>query len=104
MIFLALLTITSRRNASASGFALSHSDLILRLGHYSQHTIVLPRSQIQSVTLSQSPFDLRNDMANIRVDISGGRPGEFPAPVIHYLRVVDALMLERALRRIEAVR
>ncbi len=87
-----------RRSAAASGFALTPTHLIIRSGYFSQCSHIVPRGEIQSVTLSQSPFDRRSEMANVHVDLRAGSALETPEAAVHYLPEAVARELAGALR------
>ena len=87
-----------KRNAAASGFALTPTHLIIRSGYFSQCSHIVPRGEIQSVTLSQSPFDRRSQMANVHVDLAAGSALETPEASVHYLPEAVARELAAALR------
>ncbi len=87
-----------KRSAAASGFALTPKHLIIRSGYFSQCSHVVPRSAIQSITLSQSPFDRRRQMANVHVDLAAGSALQTPEAAVHYLPEMTARELAAALR------
>ena len=87
-----------KRSAAASGFALTPAHLIIRSGYFSQCSHIVPRGEIQSVTLSESPFDRANHMANVHVDLRAGSALETPEASIHYLPVAVARELAAQLR------
>ncbi len=87
-----------KRSAAASGFALTLTHLIIRSGYFSQCSHIVPRGEIQSVTLSQSPFDRRSQMANVHVDLRAGSALETPEAAVHYLPEAVARDLAAALR------
>ena len=87
-----------KRSAAASGFALTPKHLIIRSGYFSQCSHVVPRGAIQSVTLSQSPFDRRRQMANVHVDLAAGSALKTPEATVHYLPETTARELAAALR------
>ena len=87
-----------RRNAAASGFALTPQHLIIRSGYFSQCSHIVPRVEIQSVRLSQSPFDRSSQMANVHVDLAAGSALETPEAAVHYLPEAVAQELAAALR------
>jgi putative membrane protein len=87
-----------KRNARASGFVLTPSELIIRAGHFSQTTLLIPRREIQSVSLSQSPFDRSHRMANVHIDLRAGSVINMPEAVVKYLPDNVASALARVLR------
>lgn len=87
-----------KRGAAASGFALTPKHLIIRSGYFSQCSHIVPRGEIQSVTLSQSPFDRASQMANVHVDLAAGSALETPEAAVHYLPETTARELASALR------
>ena len=87
-----------KRNAAASGFALTPQHLIIRSGYFSQCSHIVPRREIQSVRLTQSPFDRRSQMANVHVDLAAGSALETPEAAVHYLPEAVARELAAALR------
>jgi putative membrane protein len=88
-----------KRNARASGFVLTPSELIIRAGYFSQTTLLIPRREIQSVSLSQSPFDRTHRMANVHIDLRAGSLTVMPEAVVNYLPDNVASALARVLRR-----
>jgi putative membrane protein len=87
-----------QRSAAASGYALTPTHCIIRTGYFSQCTHIVPRREVQSVYLSQSPFDRRSHMANVAIDLSAGSPMHTPPAVVHYLPEKIALELAANLR------
>ena len=98
IVFFAWMVYAYKRNAAASGFALTATHLIIRSGYFSQCTHIVPRGEIQSVTLSQSPFDRRSQMTNVHVDLRAGSALETPEASVHYLPELVARELAAALR------
>ena len=98
IVFFAWMVYAFKRNAAASGFALTATHLIIRSGYFSQCTHIVPRGEIQSVTLSQSPFDRPSQMANVHVDLRAGSALETPEASVHYLPELVARELAAALR------
>ena len=98
VIFAAWMVYGYKRGAAASGFALTAKHLIIRSGYFSQCSHIVPRGEIQSVTLSQSPFDRRSQMANVHVDLRAGSALETPEAAVHYLPEAVARELAAALR------
>lgn len=73
-----------------------HEDfLAVRRGWFTQRLSVTPRNRIQSVRVSESPFDRRHGMAGLTVDTAGARTTNLRIP---YLERNIALELARALR------
>jgi putative membrane protein len=85
-------------DARASGFALTRHELIVRTGYFSQHTSIIPRAEVQSVSISETPFDVRHQMAHVRVDLRSGSLFEIPEVVVRYLPKSIAIRLAAALR------
>lgn len=98
VVFAAWMVYGHKRGAAASGFALTPAHLIIRSGYFSQCSHVVPRGEIQSVTLSQSPFDRRSQMATVHVDLRAGSVLETPEAAVHYLPEAVARELAAALR------
>jgi putative membrane protein len=87
-----------RRTAASSGFALTPSHCIIRSGYFNQCTHIVPRREVQNVTLSQSPFDRRSTMANVTLDLSAGSALEAPQATVRYLPFKVACALAASLR------
>lgn len=107
LVFLLLSTwviYSARRDARASGFALLSAELLIRTGYFSQITHVVPLREVQSVALSQSPFDRQSEMANVHVDLRAGSALQVPEAAIHYLPTEVALGLAAQLRQAALVR
>lgn len=97
VLFAMLSVYLARRNMSASGFYLDRRFFVVRSGYFSQVTMVLRRTEIQSVRLIQSPFDRRAKMASVSVDLRAGS-GLGPFAEVHYLPENVAYTLARVLR------
>lgn len=97
LAFAAISIYGARRNARASGFYLDRRFFVVRSGFFSQVTMILRRNEIQSVRLTQSPFDRRAAMASVMVDLRAGS-GLGPQADIHYLPENVAYTLARVLR------
>ena len=98
--FVVWMVYAYKRNAAASGFALTPQHLIIRSGYFSQCSHIVPRVEIQSVRLSQSPFDRSSQMANVHVDLAAGSALETPEAAVHYLPEAVARELAAALRAV----
>ena len=99
LLLSAWVVYSARRDAQASGFALISAELLIRTGYFSQITHVLPLREIQSVSLSQSPFDRQSQMANVHVDLRAGSALQVPEAVVHFLPTEVALGLATQLRQ-----
>lgn len=97
VIFAVLSIYAARRNMRASGFYLDPRFFMVRSGFFSQTTLILRRAEVQSVRLSQSPFDRRAKMASVSVDLRAGS-GLGPFAEVHYLPENVAYALARVLR------
>ncbi|HEX6996486.1 MAG TPA: PH domain-containing protein [Gammaproteobacteria bacterium] len=81
-----------------TGWALDDDFFALRRGWLTRKLSVTPRNRIQSVRLTESPFDRRHDMASIEVDHAGAAAVSHRL-VLRYLPRDDAERLAEALYR-----
>ena len=56
---------------SARGYALQDGHVITRNGYFVQTTKVVPYYRVQTIIVSQSPFQRRRDLATLVVDVAG---------------------------------
>jgi putative membrane protein len=63
----------ARLRVRAMGYAVRPYALLLRDGWWTRRTSIVRFSKIQSVSISQSPFDRRFRMASLLIDTAGGR-------------------------------
>ena len=61
----------ARWSAAALGWAITDELIAFRSGWLWRQTTVAPFARVQAVTLRESPFDRRNQMAGVRVDTAG---------------------------------
>lgn len=79
-------------------WALAQDALMFRSGWLTRRLTIVPRDRVQTLSVEASPFDRRNQMANIYVDTAGG--GAMSAGIrIRYLAADVAESLARALYR-----
>src|SRR5690606_28720998 len=81
-----------------TGWALHDDFFALKRGWLTRKLSVTPRNRIQSVRLSESPFDRRHGMASIEVDNAGAAAVSHRL-VLRYLPRDDAERLAHALYR-----
>jgi len=81
-----------------TGWALHEEFFALKRGWLTRKLSVTPRNRIQSVRLSESPFDRRHGMASIEVDNAGAASVSHRL-VLRYLPRDDAERLAQALYR-----
>jgi putative membrane protein len=86
-------------DARASGWCLTDRLLCVRFGHFTQHTIFLDRTEVQSLSVHESPFDSNHAMASLHIDLRAGNPLEVPEMKIRYLPKAHALWLASQLRK-----
>jgi putative membrane protein len=87
------------RDARASGWCLTDKLLCVRFGHFSQTTFFVDRTEVQSLSVRESPFDAAHQMADLHIDLRAGNPLEIPELKVRYLPKAHALYLARQLRR-----
>lgn len=63
--------VNARWSAAALGWAVTDELIAFRSGWLWRQTTVAPFARVQAVTLRESPFDRRNQMAGVRVDTAG---------------------------------
>ncbi len=80
------------------GYALTDTGILVRDGALTHVRNAVLFSRIQSVSLTQSPFDRRRGMASVRVD-TAGRADVSLAFTVPFLGLGTARRLERHLRR-----
>ncbi len=86
--------VNARWSAAALGWAVTDELIAFRSGWLWRQTTVAPFARVQAVTLRESPFDRRNEMAGVRVDTAGA--GDLSHRVaIPYLGRADAERLWR---------
>jgi putative membrane protein len=91
---------SNRRDAKASGFALTDRHLVIREGWFSQVTYIIERAEIQELQLKQSPFDRGYPMASIATELRAGSMVT-AMPTIRYLPAGTACALMRVLQRVQ---
>jgi putative membrane protein len=87
------------RDARASGWCLTDKLICARFGHFSQTTLLVDRTEVQSLSIRESPFDEFHQMADLHIDLRAGNPLEIPELKIRYLPKAHALYLAKQLRR-----
>ena len=86
--------VNARWSAAALGWAVTDELIAFRSGWFWRQTTVAPFARVQAVTLRESPFDRRNQMAGVRVDTAGA--GDLSHRVaVPYLGRADAERLWR---------
>lgn len=70
-VLLAWAWIAARRTIARLGWAVSEGAVYFRSGWLRRQVTAVRFSQIQAVTLRESPFDRRTGMASVRVDTAG---------------------------------
>jgi putative membrane protein len=73
-------------------WALERDVLLFRSGWLTRRLTIVPRDRVQSLNVSESPFDRRRHMASLSVDTAGGR-GRSASVYIPYLPVEVARRL-----------
>ncbi len=97
LVALPLVWWIGHRSIAARRFWPTGDALWWRRGWPGRRLVVLPYDKIQSVRVSESPFDRRYGMAGVTVDTAGS--GLFPAAQISYLGREEARDLARVLAR-----
>ena len=69
--FVALALVSSRMHVKHLGWAVGERAVIFRSGWLTRELTVARFTKIQVVTLRESPFDRRHQMASVRVDTAG---------------------------------
>jgi putative membrane protein len=88
---------SSHKRARRLGFALTDTSVLLRDGVLTHVRNAVRFSKIQSVSLSQTPFDRRYRMATVRVD-TAGQANTMLSFVVPFLALEDARALSDRLR------
>jgi len=63
---------TSWLSYKKSGFAINHSTLYITRGMLDDDYALLPLSKVQNVIISQAPYQVRKDLANVDVHTASG--------------------------------
>lgn len=69
--FVALAWVSSRKHVKHLGWAVGERAVIFRSGWVTRELTVARFTKVQVVTLRESPFDRRHQMASVRVDTAG---------------------------------
>jgi putative membrane protein len=89
--------LSARLRVRALGYAMRPHALLLRDGWWTRRMSIVRFSKIQSVAISQSPFDRRFRMASLFIDTAGGR-SDINRLAIPFLGLKTARGLARRLR------
>jgi putative membrane protein len=71
LILLPLIVLYSRRLVASMRYGFTHNALVYESGWLIKHKTYVPINKIQSVSFSQTPFDRRNNMARVAIDVAG---------------------------------
>jgi len=80
------------------GYWLHESYMLRRWGWLNRETLYLPIKNIQTISVSQSPFDRRRNLATLSID-TAGQSNTGGGPRIHHLPYEEAIRLQRLLAR-----
>ncbi len=72
ILVLALSWVRAHVYVRNTRWALTKDAIYFRHGWLTRRLVIAPRNRLQSVTLAQSPFDLRSAMASVALDTAGG--------------------------------
>ena len=70
---LAWAFVAARQTIARMGWAVSEGSVLFRSGWLRRQVTAVRFTQIQAVTVRESPFDRRTGMASLRVDTAGAR-------------------------------
>jgi putative membrane protein len=86
LLFIPVIVVYARKLVASMRYGFSSNGLIYQRGWIVQHRTLVPINKIQSVNFYQSPFDRRNHMARVSIDVAGVDVTQ-PSIAIRYLDV-----------------
>ncbi|MEM8931553.1 MAG: PH domain-containing protein [Acidobacteriota bacterium] len=96
LVLLPYVWIRSVRRIRRAGWAITDKMVLYRSGIWGRSTSAVPLSKVQTVLITQTPFDRRWGMATVHVDTAGARLGSHRVE-IPYLDMINAHALARHL-------
>ncbi len=71
LLLVPLIVVNARRKVASMRYGFTHNALVYQSGWIVRHKTMVPINKIQSVSFTQSPFDRRNGMAGVSIDVAG---------------------------------